>query len=68
MTSVIAFPFGQARPDPPLFRQSREVRGEMTGLRGEMHARFDAMQSRFDHLDREIAALSRRMRGDPSAD
>ena len=38
------------------------------GLRGEMDARFiavdarfDAMNTKFDHLDREVAALSRRI-------
>jgi len=48
------------------------LRGEMdasiSGLRAEMNARFDAMGTRIDHLDKDIAALSRRVWGEPSGE
>ena len=40
------------------------VRGEMTGLRGEMNARFDAVETKIEHLDRDVAALSRKVFGE----
>lgn len=48
------------------------LRGEMdasiSGLRAEMNARFDAMGTRIDHLDKDIAALSRRVWGETSGE
>ncbi len=44
------------------------LRVEMNGLRGEMNARFDAMGTRIDHLDKDIAALSRRVWGETSGE
>lgn len=52
-----------------------EMKGRIDGLQGEMNARFEAVEARFeavdarfeatntkiDHLDREVAALSRRL-------
>ena len=43
-----------------------EMNGRFDGLRGEMNARFDAMATRIDHLDRDVAALSRRVWVEPS--
>jgi len=45
-----------------------EMNGRFDGLRGEMNARFDAMATRIDHLDRDVAALSRRIWGEPSGE
>ena len=45
-----------------------EMNGRFDGLRGEMNARFDAMGTRIDHLDKDIAALSRRVWGEPSGE
>lgn len=47
---------------------SGEMNGRFDGLRGEMNARFDAMGTRIDHLDRDVAALSRRVWGEPSGE
>lgn len=48
------------------------LRGEMdasiSGLRAEMNARLDAIGTRIDHLDKDIAALSRRVWGEPSGE
>lgn len=41
---------------------------KIESLRGEMNARFDAMGTRIDHLDRDVAALSRRVWGEPSGE
>ncbi|WP_344678171.1 hypothetical protein [Microbacterium schleiferi] len=41
---------------------------KLESLRGEMNARFDAMGTRIDHLDRDVAALSRRVWGEPSGE
>lgn len=40
------------------------VRGEMTGLRAEMNARFDGIDTKIEHLDRDVAALSRKVFGE----
>lgn len=40
------------------------VRGEMNGLRGEMNARFDSVDRKIEHLDRDVAALSRKVFGE----
>ncbi|GAA4773138.1 hypothetical protein [Microbacterium gilvum] len=40
------------------------VRTELGGLRTEMNARFDAVGTRIDHLDRDVAALTRRVMGE----
>lgn len=45
-----------------------EMNGRFDGLRGEMNARFDAMVTRIDDLDRDVAALSRRVWGEPSGE
>ena len=45
-----------------------EMNGRFDGLRGEMNGRFDAMATRIDHLDRDVAALSRRIWGEPSGE
>ena len=45
-----------------------EMNGRFDGLRGEMNARFDAMGTRIDHLDKGLAALSRRVWGEPSGE
>ena len=37
-------------------------------IRAEMNARFDAMGTRIDHLDKDIAAPSRRVWGEPSGE
>ncbi len=41
---------------------------KIESLRGEMNARFEAMGTRIDHLDRDVAALSRRVWGEPSGE
>ena len=41
---------------------------KIESLRGEMNARFDAMGTRIDHLDQDVAALSRRVLGEPSGE
>lgn len=41
---------------------------KIESLRREMNARFDAMGIRIDHLDRDVAALSRRVWGEPSGE
>ena len=40
------------------------VRGEMHGLRGEMNARFDTVETKIEHLDRDVAALTRKVFGE----
>jgi len=40
-----------------------EMRAELSGLRAEMNARFETVDARFDHLDRDVAALSKRVFG-----
>lgn len=40
------------------------VRAEMTGLRGEMNARFDSVETKIEHLDRDVAALGRKVFGE----
>ncbi|AYF97256.1 hypothetical protein [Protaetiibacter intestinalis] len=40
------------------------LRGEMNGLRGEMNARFDAVETKIEHLDRDVAALTRKVWGE----
>ncbi|MFT4028768.1 MAG: hypothetical protein QM675_02740 [Protaetiibacter sp.] len=42
-----------------------ELRGEMTGLRAEMNARFDTVETKIEHLDRDVAALTRKVWGEP---
>ena len=34
------------------------------GLRGEMTARFDSVETKIEHLDRDVAALSRKVFGE----
>ncbi|MFT4028770.1 MAG: hypothetical protein QM675_02750 [Protaetiibacter sp.] len=41
------------------------LRGEMTGLRAEMNARFDTVETKIEHLDRDVAALTRKVWGEP---
>jgi len=41
------------------------VRGEMNGLRGEMNARFDTVETKIEHLDRDVAALTHKVFGEP---
>lgn len=36
----------------------------VAGLRGEMNARFDAVETKIEHLDRDVAALSRKVFGE----
>lgn len=38
--------------------------GEMNGLRGQMNARFDSVETKIEHLDRDVAALSRKVFGE----
>src|SRR5699024_9312333 len=40
-----------------------EMRAERSGLRAEMNARFETVDARFNHLDRDVAALSKRVFG-----
>lgn len=40
------------------------LRGEMLGLRGEMNARFDTVETKIEHLDRDVAALMRKVWGE----
>lgn len=41
-----------------------EMNGRFDGLRGEMNARFDAVDTKIEHLDRDVAALSRKVFGE----
>ncbi|PZQ90876.1 MAG: hypothetical protein DI534_06215 [Leifsonia xyli] len=45
------------------------LRGEMSGrfesAAGEMNARFDTVESKIGHLDRDVAALTRKVWGEP---
>lgn len=45
------------------------LRGEMVarfdGVRAEMNARFDAVDTRIEHLDRDVAAITRKVWGEP---
>lgn len=41
------------------------VRAEINGLRGEMNARFDTVETKIEHLDRDVAALTREVFGEP---
>lgn len=38
--------------------------GEMNGLRGQMNARFDSVETKIEHLDRDVAALGRKVFGE----
>ncbi|GAA3907255.1 MULTISPECIES: hypothetical protein [Microbacterium] len=42
---------------------SGEMNGRIDGLRGEMNSRFDAMNVRMDSLDKDVAALVKRVMG-----
>jgi hypothetical protein len=41
------------------------LRGEMNGRFGEMNARFDTVETKIEHLDRDVAALTRKVWGEP---
>lgn len=47
-----------------MFGLRGEMRGEMLGLRGEMNARFDTVETKIEHLDRDVAALMRKVWGE----